>query len=165
MSLHPRPLLSAASRRPLAPGDPARGQRGPYNDWNQRIARESYAPLAWARRLVGGGRVTEIVNAYEWISFNFGPTLLDWMQREDPTTYARVIEGDRASRERWGHGNAMAQVCHHVILPLASDLDKELESPLGLDDFQARYGRPAEGVWLAEAAVDARSLEILAEQG
>jgi len=141
------------------------GSAGPGLNWNERIGRESYGPLAWARRMDGEGRITEIINTYEWISFNFGPTLLSWMERGAPETYARVLEGDRKSLERWGHGNAMAQVCHHVIMPLASQRDKEVETAWGLADFEARFGRKAEGMWLAEAAVDTASLEVLASFG
>ncbi len=141
------------------------GSAAPALNWNQRITRESYAPLAFARRQDGNGRILEIFNAYEWISFNFGPTLLSWMQAEEPAAYARVLEGDRRSARRLGFGNAMAQVAHHQILPLASDLDKEIEVAWAVADFEARYGRSPEGMWLAEAAVDTPTLEVLAAQG
>ncbi len=141
------------------------GSAAPRLHWNERISRESYGPLAWARRMDGEGRITDIVNTYAWISFNFGPTLLSWMERGDPDTYARVLAGDRQSVQRWGHGNAMAQVYHHLIMPLASPLDKQVETVWGLADFEARFGRKAEGMWLAEAAVDTASLEVLARYG
>ncbi|MEW5774671.1 MAG: DUF3536 domain-containing protein [Thermodesulfobacteriota bacterium] len=141
------------------------GSAAPALNWNQRITRESYAPLAFARRLDGSGRIVEVFNAYEWISFNYGPTLLSWMQAEEPAAYARVLEGDRRSAKRLGFGNAMAQVAHHQILPLASDLDKEIEVAWAVADFEARYGRAPEGMWLAEAAVDTSTLEVLAAQG
>lgn len=141
------------------------GSAAPALNWNERITRESYAPLAFARRLDGAGRILDIFNAYEWISFNFGPTLLSWMQAEEPATYARVLDGDRRSAKRLGFGNAMAQVAHHQILPLASDLDKEIEVAWAVHDFRARYGRHPEGLWLAEAAVDTPTLEVLAAAG
>lgn len=141
------------------------GSAAPGLHWNERIGRESYGPLAWARRTDGEGRIIEIINTYAWISFNLGPTLLSWMERCDPATYARVLEGDAQSVERWGHGNAMAQIYHHIIMPLATPLDKEVETAWGLDDFQARFGRPAEGMWLSEAAVDTASLDVLARAG
>ncbi|EMG37040.1 alpha-amylase/alpha-mannosidase [Desulfocurvibacter africanus PCS] len=141
------------------------GSAAPYKHWNERICRESYGPLAFARRMDGQGRITEIMNCYEWINFNVGPTLLRWMELTHPDVYARIVEGDRKSAERLGHGNAMAQVCHHVILPLASDLDKELQVAWGKADFERRFGRPPEGMWLAEAAVDTASLEVLAAYG
>jgi len=141
------------------------GSAAPGANWNERICRESYAPLSRARRLDGAGRIMDIFNLYEWISFNFGPTLCRWMESRAPETLARVVEGDRAGLTRLGHGNALAQVCHHVILPLASDLDKHLEVGWAVADFRHRFGRDPEGMWLSEAAVDTASLEVLAENG
>jgi hypothetical protein len=141
------------------------GSAAPQPNWNLRIARESYAPLAFARRLDGDGRITEIMNCYEWMSFNFGPTLLRWLERAWPELMERIIAGDAAGLARTGHGNAMAQVCHHVIMPLASRTDKETETAWGIDDFRRRFGRAPEGMWLSETAVDTETLEVLAEQG
>jgi alpha-amylase/alpha-mannosidase (GH57 family) len=141
------------------------GSAAPARHWNERICGESYAPLAWARRIGGGNTITEIVNCYEWMSFNFGPTLLTWMQHQAPDIYARVLEGDSKSLERLGHGNAIAQIYHHVIMPLATDLEKRAEIAWALADFEARFGRRAEGLWLSEAAVDTRTLELLAQAG
>ncbi len=141
------------------------GSAAPSRHWNERISRESYTPMARARRLDGAGRILELLNCYEWMSFNVGPTLLTWMARSAPETHARIIEADRKSRDRLGHGNALAQVYHHVIMPLASDLDKELETTWAVADFTARFGRAPEGMWLAETAVDTPSLEALAAAG
>lgn len=141
------------------------GSAAPARHWNERICGESYGPLAWARRTNGTGRIIEIVNCYEWMSFNFGPTLLTWMEQQAPDIYARVLEGDSKSLERLGHGNAIAQIYHHVIMPLATDLEKRAEIAWALADFTARFKRPAEGMWLSEAAVDTRTLELLAQAG
>jgi hypothetical protein len=141
------------------------GSAAPARHWNERICAESYGPLAWARRTSGTGRIIEIVNCYEWMSFNFGPTLLTWMQHQAPDIYARVLEGDAASLARLGHGNALAQIYHHVIMPLATDLEKRSEIAWALADFEARFGRQAEGMWLSEAAVDTRTLDLLAQAG
>ena len=141
------------------------GSAAPFRHWNERISFESYLPMAWARVLDGAGRIRQVVNCYEWMSFNFGPTLLRWMERSQPDAYKSVIEADARSLRRLGHGNAMAQVYHHVILPLASDLDRQAEIEWGVADFTARYGRRPEGMWLPEAAVDTRSLSLLAEAG
>ena len=141
------------------------GSAAPMRHWNERIARESYAPLAWAKRLDHEGRILDMLNAYEWMSFNVGPTLLSWMERMDPRTYARIVEADAASLKRLGHGNALAQAYHHVILPLASPLDKEVEVVWAIADFEARFGRRPEGMWLPEAAVDSATLEVLARHG
>ncbi len=141
------------------------GSAAPVCNWNARIARESYAPLAFARIMGVDGRIARIINAYEWISFNAGPTLLEWMQRHEPEAYARMLDGDRLSRQRLGFGNAMAQIRHHIIMPLASDLDKRVETAWAVADFEARFGRAPEGMWLSETAVDTATLEILAEAG
>jgi alpha-amylase/alpha-mannosidase (GH57 family) len=138
----------------------------PFHDWNERIAAECYAPNAAARILDGEGRIERIVNNYARISFDFGPTLLSWLEKKAPTVYHAVIAADRESRERFsGHGSALAQAYHHSILPLANRRDRRTEILWGLADFAHRFGRPAEGFWLPETAVDTESLEILAEQG
>lgn len=141
------------------------GSAAPASNWNERILRESYAPLAWARRLDGTGRIADIMNCYEWMSFNVGPTLLRWMDRHAPATLHRMIEGDKLSAARWGHGNAIAQVYHHIILPLATPSDRAAEVAWAVADFTTRFGRKPEGMWLAESAVDTPTLETLAAAG
>ncbi len=137
----------------------------PMRHWNERIVRESYAPLGWARRMNQNGNITDIINCYEWMSFNAGPTLLHWMRREAPQVLARMQEADRRSLERWGHGNAVAQIYHHIIMPLASEQDKKLECAWAIANFKAVFKRPPEGMWLSECAVDLPTLEILASAG
>jgi alpha-amylase/alpha-mannosidase (GH57 family) len=137
----------------------------PMRHWNERILRESYAPLAWARRLDSEGKIADILNVYEWISFNAGPTLLQWMRRAAPEVVLRMREGDAHSRLRWGYGNAMAQIYHHVIMPLATPRDRDLEVRWAIDDFRFHFGRDPEGMWLSECAVDVLSLESLAARG
>jgi len=141
------------------------GSAAPGVNWNQRILEASYAPMAWARRRDGRGLITDIVNCYEWISFNLGPSLLSWLESADSVCYARILEADRQSLRRWGHGNAMAQCHHHMIMPLASPLDKEVQLAWAWADFQARFKRDPEGLWLPEAAVDASTLEAVADAG
>jgi hypothetical protein len=109
------------------------------------------------------GRITDLVNCYEWMSFNVGPTLLGWLKRNVPDTYQRIRQADKASAERFGHGGAVAQIMHHVIMPLASLRDKRAETAWAVSDFQAHFGRAPEGMWLSEAAVDTETLEVLAE--
>ncbi|OLD00566.1 MAG: hypothetical protein AUI88_00300 [Gemmatimonadetes bacterium 13_1_40CM_3_70_8] len=126
----------------------------PYHDWNERIERESYRAVVAARVYAPDGRIAQIVNTLASISFNFGATLLDWLEREAPATYAAVLEADRASRARHaGHGNAIAMPYHHVIMPLASRRDKVTEVRWGIADFRRRFGRDPEGMWLPETAV------------
>ncbi|HVF89815.1 MAG TPA: DUF3536 domain-containing protein [Blastocatellia bacterium] len=138
----------------------------PYHDWNQRITAECYAPNAASRILDASGRLSDIVNNYSKISFNFGPTLLSWMERHTPAVYRTIIDADRESRETFsGHGSALAQVYNHVIMPLASPRDKRTQIVWGIRDFEYRFGRKPEGMWLAETAVDLETLEALAENG
>ncbi len=138
----------------------------PYHDWNERITAECYAPNAFARMLNGDGQITEIVSNYSRISFNFGPTLLAWMKDQNPQVYAAILEADRLSLERFsGHGSALAQVYNHMILPLANPRDQRTQVLWGIRDFEARFGRSPEGMWLPETAADIRSLDALARQG
>ncbi len=138
----------------------------PYHDWNARIDAECYAPNSASRILDAEGRIAQIVNNYGWISFNFGPTLLAWMQNESPETYLRVLDADRDSAQRYsGHGSAIAQAYNHMIMPLANRRDKYTQVRWGIRDFEHRFGRRPEGMWLPETAVDVETLEILAEHG
>lgn len=138
----------------------------PFHDWNERITSECYEPNTRARILRPDGGVATYVNNFTRISYNFGPTLLRWMETAAPDTYRRIIEADRLSRRRFGgHGGAIAQVYHHSILPLANRRDKITEVHWGIRDFEHRFRRPPEGIWLAETAVDLETLEILADAG
>ena len=138
----------------------------PYHDWNERVTAECYAPNAASRIFDEDGRITRIVNNYARISFNFGPTLLAWMEAARPEVYAAVLEADRRSMKRFGgHGSAIAQAHGHLIMPLASRRDQETQVVWGLRDFERRFGRAAEGMWLPETAVDVETLEVLAEHG
>ena len=135
----------------------------PFHDWNQRIERECYRAVTAARLPDRDGRIARIENALAWTSFDFGPTLLDWMEREVPETYADVLAADRTSRDRLGHGNAVAAPYHHVILPLTSRREKVAEVRWGIADFRRRFGRAPEGMWLPETAVDDETLDVLAQ--
>ena len=137
----------------------------PYHDWNERITAECYLPNAYARRIDGQGRIIEIVNNYEGISFNFGPTLLLWLEKHRPEVLKKIVEADRKSCERHGHGNAIAQVYNHIIMPLANTKDKITQVKWGIAAFKHFFGRPPEGMWLAETAVDSETLAILAQNG
>jgi len=138
----------------------------PYHDWNERITAECYAPNSASRIFNGGGRITDIVSNYSKISFNFGPTLLAWMSEFAPSVYEAILEADTLSASlRSGHGNALAQVYNHIIMPLANPIDKRTQVLWGIRDFQKRFGRFPEGMWLAETAVDLETLEYLAREG
>ena len=138
----------------------------PYHDWNERVTAECYARNAAARILDSNRHIVDIVNNYSKISFNFGPTLLSWMQDKDPDIYASVLEADRLSQQLYsGHGSAMAQVYNHIIMPLANKRDKRTQIIWGIKDFESRFKRKPEGMWLAETAVDLETLDLMAEQG
>ncbi|MFZ5971741.1 MAG: DUF3536 domain-containing protein [Bacteroidota bacterium] len=136
----------------------------PYHDWNERITAECYGPNAASRILDENRVIKNIVNNYARISFNFGPTLLSWMEVNDKETYEAILEADRQSMKYFsGHGSAMAQVYNHIIMPLANRRDKEAQVIWGIRDFVHRFNRLPEGMWLAETAVDYETLELLAE--
>ncbi|MCU0785231.1 MAG: DUF3536 domain-containing protein [Verrucomicrobia bacterium] len=138
----------------------------PYHDWNERLTAECYAPNATARVLDNEGRIVDIVNNYSRISFNFGPTLLAWMGENAPDVLAAIVDADKQSRERFsGHGSAVAQAYNHTILPLSNRRDKVTQVLWGIRDFEHRFGRKPEGLWLPECAADTESLDVLAELG
>ncbi len=138
----------------------------PYHDWNERITAECYAPNALSRILDAENRIIRLVNNYAKISFNFGPTLLNWLAGNTPEVYQAILAADRQSLEVFsGHGSAIAQPYNHTILPLANSRDRYTQIYWGIRDFEHHFRRPAEGMWLPEAAVDLETLEILAELG
>jgi len=138
----------------------------PFHDWNERITSECYAPNLASRMVNGYDCITDIVSNYSRISFNFGPTLLAWMKTFAPAVYEGILEADRLSvSRRSGHGNALAQVYNHIIMPLANARDKRTQVTWGIRDFRKRFGREPEGMWLAETAVDLETLEHLATGG
>ncbi|MGA8272114.1 MAG: DUF3536 domain-containing protein [Candidatus Sulfotelmatobacter sp.] len=138
----------------------------PYHDWNERIAAECYSPNGASRMLDGQERIAKIVNNYSRISFNFGPTLLSWMEQRTPHAYEQILKADREGQQIFsGHGPALAQAYNHLILPLANSRDKRTQILWGMRDFQHRFGRDPEGMWLPETAVDVETLEILSSLG
>ena len=138
----------------------------PFHDWNERINAECYAPNTRARILDEKGVVIVRVNNYSKISFDFGPTLLSWMEFKAPDTYQAVLEADKISRETFsGHGSAMAQCYSHMIMPLADSKDKYTQIYWGIRDFEFRFKRLPEGMWLPETAVDLETLQIMADLG
>jgi alpha-amylase/alpha-mannosidase (GH57 family) len=144
---------------------PLQSSAAPYHDWNERVHDECYRAVVAARVLDQRGRIAHVVNTLEWISWDAGPTLLEWLAREAPATYQAFLEADARARARTGHGNALATPYHHVILPLASWRDKVTEVRWGIADFRRRFRRDPEGMWLPEAAVDGETLEVLAREG
>jgi len=137
----------------------------PFHDWNERIAAECYAPNTAARILDAEGRVRRTLCTYARTSFNMGPTLLSWMETEDASVYRAILDADVDSQARFsGHGSAIAQAYGHAILPLASRRDKTTQVIWGIRDFEHRFHRQPEGLWMPETAVDLETLEVLAQQ-
>lgn len=138
----------------------------PYSNWNERIDAECYTPNSHATVL--GDDETELLSLdnYEWISSDWGPTLLRWLEEHSPTTYGSIVTADRKSIARFdGHGSAIAHAYNHTILPLSTSRDKRTQILWGIADFEHRFGRSPEGMWLPETAVDLESLDIMAAQG
>ena len=147
------PYLNAIERQPSAQ---------PFQNWNERIYHECYRPNTMARILNDHQEVLDIVNNFEYLSFNVGATLMSWLEKYDLEVYHKIIEGDRLSAARLnGKGNAIAQVYNHIIMPLANERDKYTQIRWGKADFRERFGRDPEGMWLAETAVDRATLEAL----
>jgi alpha-amylase/alpha-mannosidase (GH57 family) len=138
----------------------------PYHDWNERITAECYAPNSASRILDGEERIVQITNNYAKISFDFGPTLLSWLAEKTPQVYQAILDADQESQKLFsGHGAAIAQVYNHIIMPLANRRDKQTQILWGIRDFEFRFGRKPEGMWLAETAVDLETLDLLARHG
>ncbi len=151
------PWLEMVERQPSA---------SPFHDWNERITVECYRPNATARILDEQNRIRRIVDNYARMSFNVGPSLLGWLERHAADVYAAMLEADETSRRRFsGHGSALAQAYNHLIMPLADDRDRRTQVRWGIRDFESRFGRGPEGMWLPETAVDLASLEALAAEG
>lgn len=138
----------------------------PYHDWNDRITYECYAPNGASRITNKKNEIIRIMNNYARMSFNFGPTLLSWLEDSAPRTYRMILDADKASANRYGgHGSAIAQVYNHIIMPLASERDARTQIRWGIADFELRFGRKPEGMWLAETAVNRNVLDLMAQEG
>jgi alpha-amylase/alpha-mannosidase (GH57 family) len=138
----------------------------PYHDWNERISAECYAPNSVARILDEQNRILKLVNNYARMSFNFGPTLLSWLESHAADVYRAVLQGDKESQRKFsGHGSALAQTYSHLIMPLANTRDRMTQIRWGMADFEKRFRRAPEGMWIAETAVDLETLDLLAQAG
>ncbi|MBA3065994.1 DUF3536 domain-containing protein [bacterium] len=137
----------------------------PYHDWNERIFNECYLPNSGARIQNENGYTIDMVNNFELISFNFGPTLGGWVRHRHAATWDIVKKGDSLSRERLGHGNAIACAFSHTILPLSPDFVRKTDILWGLKSFERDFGRKAEAIWLPETAVNNIVIDELIELG
>jgi len=136
----------------------------PYHDWNSRIARECYIPNSTAR-IYSEGKIKAIASNYDYLNFNYGPTLLNWFAKSEPHYFEKVVDAARQSKERTGHSNAIAQGYNHIILPLANDRDRLTQLRWGLADYKHHFGFAAEALWLPETACSNEILSLLAGEG
>ncbi|NLZ77298.1 MAG: DUF3536 domain-containing protein, partial [Spirochaetales bacterium] len=137
----------------------------PFNDWNEYITADCYQANTRSRYLNGYGQVLSMTNNYKHLSFNFGPTLLSWLRANHPLTYEAILQADKESLSRLGHGNAIAQAYNHPILPLQKRHDIQTQVMWALEDFHARFGRESEGLWLSETGINPVTIDVLAENG
>ncbi len=145
---------------------PSQDSAKPYHDWNDRITAECYKPNTRSRALDEHGRILDLLNNFAFLNFNIGPTLMSWMEKYYPDTYQRILEADKKSQERnHGHGNAIAQVYNHIIMPLAKTRDQLTQIIWGKREFAYRFQREAESIWLAETAINQETVQCLIEQG
>lgn len=133
----------------LIPDEPGAGV---YRNWNEKITVQCYRPNA------------ELGN-FSRISFDLGPTLASWLEREHPDILALIVAQEADFFARTGVSNAMAQSYNHTILPLATRADKETQIHWGIADYEARFGHRPEGLWAPETAIDSETLEVMAENG
>ena len=165
-SNYTRSFLPAAKRRSMDWRSSYQEYTSPYHDMNSRITKECYAANSVSRVLNCSGMITKIVNNYEYMSFNFGPTLLSWMEKKAPNVYRRILDADKVSIAlQGGHGNALAQAYNHTILPLMDSEDARTQILWGIRDFRSRFGRDPEGMWLPETAVNETVADLLIEFG
>ena len=137
----------------------------PYHDWNERIYHECYLPNTQAPIFNDQGEVIKVIDNFTKISFNIGPTLFSWLAEKHPDAYQAIIEADRLSAaQHAGHGNAIAQVYNHMIMPLARRRDQVTQVKWGIYEFKHRFGRDPEGIWLPETACNQETVEVLIEE-
>ena len=137
----------------------------PWVDWNERIYDSCYAANLSSRYLDYSGRIVSLTNNYAYLSFNFGPTLLSWLDNNHPEVVDGLREADRDSIKRLGHGNAIPQGFNHSILPLDKEENAKLQIAWGIEDFQYHFQRDPEGMWLPECGVNDTVIDLLSEAG
>ncbi|MBI4656339.1 MAG: DUF3536 domain-containing protein [Elusimicrobia bacterium] len=137
----------------------------PYDNWNRRISRECYIPNLYARITDNAGKIIEAVNNYEYLNFDFGPTLLNWLEKEYPFIHEQIVNTVGRIKDSSGHPNAIAQAYNHIIMPLASFQDQVTQIVWGIKDFEYRFGFRPEAMWLPETAVNEDTLRLLIDHG
>jgi len=137
---------------PLTGEIPLERGAAPYDNWNEKIYAQCYKPNADEGN-------------FSRISFNLGPTLNLWLEEKHPDFIPEVVKQDQVNVQKYGVGNAMAQAYNHAILPLAFDHDKITQIRWGINEFECRFGRKPQGMWLPETGVDLKTLTVLADHG
>lgn len=137
----------------------------PFHDWNERIHAECYEPNSAVRLMNESANEEELVNNYSLLSFDFGPTLLSWLERHHKKTYERILAADAESVVKHnGHGNAIAHAYNHAILPLCNERDRRTQLRWGIADFRYRFGREPESIWLPETACNDEVMGLLIDE-
>lgn len=137
---------------PFTGEDYTEPEAAPFRNFNELVTAQCYQPNA------------ELGN-FEFLSFDVGPTLTQWLALRRPDVLDKIVASDRAGMARFGYGNALAMPFGHPILPLLCDFDKRLQVRWGILDFKFRFGRRPDGMWLPETAVDLATLQVLVEEG
>ncbi len=138
----------------------------PFPNWNEKIYQECYKPNTEAAIFNEKGEVTRLVNNFEYINFDFGPTLFEWIRLKHPDTFQKILQADRISCDRFrGKGNSIAQVFNHIIMPLANDRDKVTQVKWGKKYFEYFFKRETDGMWLSETAVNYKTIDVLINEG
>ena len=127
----------------------------PFENWNERIYRECYLPVAYAHYREDG-LTKDIINCYRYLSFNMGWTLLSWIRKYHPELMEKIKEGA---------GHSLATSFNHTILPLDPLEDKQIQIFWGIRTYEKFFGRKPKGFWLPELAVDEQTLDLLKENG
>lgn len=144
---------------------PKQIERSRYSDWNQAITENCYHANCHSRYLGPYGEIKSIVNNYDHISWNFGPTLLRWFDNEDPSVIRYLQDADRHAIRETGHGNGIAQGFGHSILPLDSPSNRKIQIAWGIEDFKSRFARMPEGFWCPECAINPETIDDLCDAG
>ena len=149
----------------------------PYHDWNEKIFAECYKPNTEAelRNFTDAWDLDSTpkktskvftINNFEYLSFNFGPTLFAWIKSKHPEAYNKITQADTDSLNKHdGHGNAIAMCYNHMIMPLANLNDKITQVKWGLEDFRYHFKRDSEAIWLPETACNMDTVELLIDEG
>ena len=139
----------------------------PIHDWNERITAECYAPNASSRILDRGRPDREDRQQLRPDQLQLRPDAAVLDGGEEPRGLPR--RSSRPTRKAARRSPATAPPWRRATTtsssPWPTPGTSETQVLWGIADFERRFGRTPEGMWLPETAVDLETLEILAEQG